>query len=232
MNSKPFILKNIYKSNFKFINKNQNFIWFSLALFLIFIILGILLPIFYENEIIDFIRSLEDKISSFSAWELINFIFFNNLKSSFFALLLGIGVCIFPLAILIVNGYILGFVLNHSVQSGGILVIWKLFPHGIFEIPAILISTGLGVYLGFNLIHDFVKKYEKQDNTLILAIISAAISPVVLFLFVFIKTLFNSELKEKLKSNLYSSLNVFIFIIVPLLIIAAIIEGLLIFFLR
>jgi len=177
-------------------------------------------------------KSLEESISSLNAPELINFIFLNNLKSSLFAFLLGVAVCLFPIALLIINGYLLGFVLHQAIQAGGILVIWKLLPHGIFEIPAILISTGLGIYLGFNLIHEFVKQYEKRDNLLFIAIISAAISPILLFLILIPISLTNRALKAKLKSNFLISFKTFIFIVIPLLIIAAIIEGTLIYFLR
>jgi stage II sporulation protein M len=232
MKAKNFSLAESYKECFSFLKQNQNFIWFALAIFLILFIIGLLFPIFYEGEIINFVRSLSDKISHLNAGELIEFIFLNNIKSSFFALLFGIGICIFPISVLIINGYLIGFVLNHSIQAGGILVIWKILPHGIFEIPAVLISAGLGIYLGFSLIHNFIKKYEKKDSTLIITIIAAILSPVILFLFLFIKTLFVSDLRIKLKLNFYNSIRTFIFIVIPLLIIAAIIEGLLIFFLR
>jgi stage II sporulation protein M len=53
-----------------------------------------------------------------------------------------------PLVVLVVNGYVLGFVANKSVGSQGILVLWRLMPHGIFEIPAIIISIAVGIRLG------------------------------------------------------------------------------------
>ena len=94
----------------------------------------------------------------------------------------------------IVNGYILGFVMLKSVQANGALVLWKLLPHGIFELPALFISLGLGVKLGA-----FIFKKNK------------------------IKTL---------KIYLFESARVFVFVILPLLFIAAIIEGSLIFLFR
>tara|TARA_Y100000034_G_C6716675_1_gene316852 strand:- start:368 stop:697 length:330 start_codon:yes stop_codon:yes gene_type:complete len=106
---------------------------------------------------------------------------------------LGIFLGIFSFLILIVNGYVLGFVASKSVAVEGILVLWRLLPHGIFEIPAVMISAGLGLKLGAYL---FVK-HKKGD----------------------------------FKQWLLNSLRVFLFIVVPLLIIAAIIEGILIIFL-
>ena len=93
------------------------------------------------------------------------FIFLNNIQSAFLGFILGIIFGIIPLTILIVNGYILGFVMNKSVAVEGILIIWRLVPHGIFEIPAILISTSLGIKLGTDL-RNFKKNITRTCKTL------------------------------------------------------------------
>ena len=67
---------------------------------------------------------------------------------------------------------------------------WRLLPHGIFELPAIILSIGIGLKLGVEI--------WKKDSW------------------------------NVLKRNIIESLRFFIFIIMPLLVIAAIIEGLLI----
>jgi stage II sporulation protein M len=115
------------------------------------------------------------------------FIFFNNLKSSFFGMSFGILFGIFPILVTIFNGYLLGFVSAFSVAGGGVLSLWKLLPHGIFELPAIFLSLGLGLRLG----------------TLV----------------------FQKNKQKFLKENILRSLKIFLLIVIPLLIIAAIIEA-------
>ena len=100
---------------------------------------------------------------------------------------MGIILGIFPIWVSIQNGYIIGFVINKVVALEGPLILWKLIPHGIFELPAIFISIGVGLKIG--------EKVLKRD------------SPGVFLL---------------------NSLKVFLLIVLPLLIIAAVIEGLLI----
>ncbi|MEI6731787.1 MAG: stage II sporulation protein M, partial [archaeon] len=68
---------------------------------------------------------------------------------------------------------------------------WKIVPHGIFELPAIFVSLGLGIKLGA-----FV---------------------------------FGPERKKEFVRRALASLKVFVYVVLPLLIIAAIIEGMLIF---
>ena len=116
--------------------------------------------------------------------DLFVFITSNNIQVSFFSMILGILFGIIPTLTLIVNGYVLGFVINKSIASEGIFIIWRLFPHGIFELPAVLISISLGIKLGTDL-----KNFRK---------------------------------------NIKSSLITFILVVVPLLVIAGIIESLLV----
>ena len=190
--TKGFISEN-FKVSLKYLRETKNYIWTAFFLFLIFGLIGFLFPIFFEEQILDLIKELIAQTEGLGTFGLTKFIFLNNIKSSFFSMALGIFLGIFSFLILIVNGYVLGFVASKSVAVEGILVLWRLLPHGIFEIPAVMISAGLGLKLGAYL---FVK-HKKGD----------------------------------FKQWLLNSLRVFLFIVVPLLIIAAIIEGILIIFL-
>jgi len=215
----------------QFLTKSSRFFLASLIIFIIFFIVGVFFPIFFREEIINFIKSLGERISGMNAFQLIFFIFRNNLQASFFALVLGIFVCVFPIFMLIANGYLVGFVLHFAIVSEGPLVFWKLFPHGIFEIPAILISAGLGIKLGFDLLHNYIKKNENNNSYIFLTIIFGIISPFLLFLFLLFSSWSDNSLKTNLKNNFLSSIKIFLYIVFPLLVIAAVIEGLLIYIL-
>lgn len=170
-----------------YLKGSRNYILFAAIIFLCFFLAGLFLqtPSAISEKINEVIKSLADKTSSLGTIQLIIFILQNNLQVSLFGMFFGIVLGIVPLILAISNGYVLGYVLKLVVLNSGMQNVWKILPHGIFELPAVLISLGLGIRLGINLLF---------------------------------------SRKEFLK-NLILSLKVLIFIILPLLIIAAIIEG-------
>ena len=185
-----------YGKSWKYIKESKNFIYAILIIFFLFILIGAFVPTpgILEQKILEIIEELLRKTENMSAAALVKFIFFNNLQSSFLGLFLGIGFGFFSLATGIINGYILGFVMLRSTQAEGALILWRILPHGIFELPALFISLGLGLRLG-----TFIFKKNKM---------------------------------EVLKKYFFESVRVFVFVIFPLLLVAAIIEGGLIFLFR
>jgi stage II sporulation protein M len=179
-----------YSKCWKFLNETKWHVVFSLAFFAVVFLFGFVYPYLFRDEILKFIEKLMIMFEGKGTFETIGLIFFNNLKASFFAMVLGIGIGIFPLVTLIINGYLLGFVAREAVAIGGLSVMWQLFPHGIFELPAIMFSIGIGIKIGLDM--------------------------------------FYGNIREKIRYNLTEGMRFFIFIILPLLVIAAIIEGLLI----
>jgi len=188
---KKFNLKKEYKDSWNYIKESKKFIYFIIALFFVFTMAGffISLPQSIIEQILNFIKELLEKTKGMNQIQLIKFIFFNNLQSSFFGMIFGALFGIFSVLATIANGYLLGFVFSLTSSEQGFSVLWKLLPHGIFELPAIFISLGLGLKLG-----TFV---------------------------------FQEDKKKSFKKYLFNSLKVFLFIVIPLLIIAAIIEGIL-----
>ncbi len=185
-----------YVQSWNYIKESRNFIYSIIIIFFLFSLIGFFLPVpeYISEQIARFIQDLLQKTQGMSQGELTRFIFFNNVQGSFFGMILGVLLGIFPLISVIANGYLLGFVASLSVQTGGVLILLKLFPHGIFEIPALFISLGLGLKLG---------SFILRKNRI-----------------------------ETFKKYFWDSLRVFIFVVIPLLIIASIIEGGLIFLVR
>ncbi|MCH1641113.1 stage II sporulation protein M [Paenibacillus timonensis] len=80
------------------------------------------------------------------------FIFFNNAVKSIMVMLLGAFFGILPAFFLLMNGLALGFVVTAAGSEGGNvldLIIRGLLPHGVIEIPAILIAAGFGMQFGY-----------------------------------------------------------------------------------
>ena len=189
---KSFSLKREYQKSWSYIKDSKKFIYLVVAVFFAFAIIGFFIPApsYLTEQIMKFIEELLEKTKGLSGFQLTGFIFLNNLQSSFFGMIFGVLLGIFPVLSTIINGYVLGFVSGMSVSEYGIFSLWRILPHGIFELPAIFISLGLGLKFG---------------------------------MFIFQKKKF-----ESFKEYLRNSLKVFLLVILPLLIMAAIIEGLLI----
>lgn len=179
-----------FKDSWEYIKESKHYIYLATFIFLFFGLFGFIFPNFFIDQIKDIVTQLLKQTEGLNTPGLISFIFFNNLKASFFGLFLGIFLGFIPITLMVVNGYVLGFVANYAVREAGYVSLFRLLPHGIFEIPAIMISVGLGLKLGM-----FI--FSKKSN---------------------------SEFLRRL----ILSVKVFFLIILPLLIIAAFIEGCLI----
>lgn len=183
-----FFTKN-YSESWNYLKETKNFIYVIMILFSISIFAGFFFPAPESiiKQIFEFIEELLTRTENMTQFELIRFIFLNNFQSSFTGMIFGIFLGIFPIIATIINGYLLGFVASLSVNVEGVFTLWRLLPHGIFELPAVFISLALGVRLGTFVFYD--KKLEK------------------------------------IRKDVIGSFRVFIFVVIPLLIIAAIIEG-------
>jgi len=193
-NQRKNLLKKNYRGSWQYLKESRIFIYAAVFFFFFFILIGAFVPApeIIEARIFEFIEELLQKTEGMSHLELVRFLFLNNAQSAFFGMISGIVMGIFSLMAIVVNGYLLGFVAIRTINAEGILTLWRLVPHGIFELPALFISVGLGLKLG-----SFIFREKKWSS---------------------------------LKDYLSKSLRVFIFIVIPLLIIAALIEGSLIFF--
>jgi len=181
-----------YRKSFNYIKDSKKFIYSVIALFILTGLIGFFLPppSGVEERIMGFLKDLINETKGFGCMEMFRYIFVNNLFSSFIGMAAGIFLGIFPFMASLSNGYLLGFVSSMSVSEAGLGSLWRILPHGIFELPAVFISFGLGIRLGsFVFYKDIMRKF-----------------------------VFFSK----------NSLRIFVFIIIPLLLIAGLIEGLLI----
>lgn len=89
-------------------------------------------------------------------------IFLKNLLASAMAMLLGLGLGLIPLLVVTSNGFLLGIVAYSAVQqSGPLFLAAGILPHGIIELPAVLVSIAIGFRLGYLLA--FTLAREKAD---------------------------------------------------------------------
>lgn len=185
-------IKKEYSSAFKFLRETKKYTYIIIYIFSFFALLGFFIPMPEEValKIIEYFKELIEYTQGFGFIEMFAFLFKNNVLASFFGLVFGAFFGVFSIFNSMLNGFVVGFASSLSVAQSGISSLWRLIPHGIFELPALFISLGLGLRLGFFI---FTKDKIKE---------------------------FNKRLKGSLK--------VFLYVVVPLLFIAAIIESLLI----
>ncbi len=77
-------------------------------------------------------------------------IFANNAAKALIAMLAGFYFGIFPIVFVALNGYIVGAVISlREPEMGTLGVVMALLPHGVLEIPAIILACSYGVWLGY-----------------------------------------------------------------------------------
>lgn len=190
------LLLKLYEECFEYISLCRKYILFIFSIFLISSFLGFFIspPEEALNFLLEYISQILEKTRELGLFGLIFFIFQNNFQASLLGLTFGIFLGIFPIFLSLFNGYVLGIVASISVAQQGVWSLLTLLPHGIFELPAVFITFGMGLKMG--------------------------------------EFFFQKEKIPFLRKNSLKALKVLFLIIVPLLILAAIIEGTAIFLMR
>lgn len=184
----PFFIRLIFKNH-------ANYVWdlripfiVCLSLFFTSLVCGFFLGSLLPTDIIEEVLGSIPEMKGWSLISILIYIIVNNIYKSFIWMLLGVALGILPLIFVTINGFFIGWVsYTTSLQRGFFFTAVALIPHGLVEIPAILLSMAAGLELGVRLI----KSLRKQGS---------------------------------FKQGLRSALSLYVFRIVPLLVLAAIIE--------
>ncbi|EKD58560.1 MAG: hypothetical protein ACD_56C00097G0005 [uncultured bacterium] len=126
----------------------------SSLLFLVFIFWGYRLAIKNPQDVslvLEQTLAQFASIKNLSAFMIFLLIFLNNAIKAFFVTILGTLFGIVPLIFIFLNGELIGFVFGISQVEGlGVMrVLIGIAPHGVLEIPAIMLSAGYGLWLGY-----------------------------------------------------------------------------------
>lgn len=97
----------------------------------------------------DRLQSIVDSLSAgkYKNVLLFVFIFLNNTIVSILMMYLGSFFMILPLYSLITNGMLLGYLAAHNDQGWGYFL-KAILPHGIIEIPTVIVASAFGIRLG------------------------------------------------------------------------------------
>jgi stage II sporulation protein M len=92
--------------------------------------------------------------SKMSELQIFGFIFYNNVSKSFLFMVLGLLFALPPVIFIVFNGFVVGwFAFIFSRQYSLLASFIGILPHGIIEIPAIILSMAMGMSLGYQLIN-------------------------------------------------------------------------------
>lgn len=145
-----------FRTFWRDLKSNRSMLLVSTVLFVVGIIAGILLvePLGnYLREQLQQLQIVKEQLDQGQHVELnyFVFIFLNNAIKSILIIYLGVFIGIVPVFFLVMNGMIIGFLLRtYDMQGQDVvtLIVKGLLPHGIFEIPAILIAAAYSLKLG------------------------------------------------------------------------------------
>lgn len=168
---------------------------FAIYAIIIVVLLGLINKSLFINFQDEFFSSIIEKTKNLSYLGLVLFIFFHNILANLLIVILGFTI-LFPFFALIVNGFLIGAIIGRRVAEKGVSVILALIPHGIFEVPAIILSLALGFKIATS--------FAGEKN--------------------FIKII------KKYWFNYKKAFFLFLLVIIPLLLVAALIEAMLIYY--
>ncbi|CAM3972607.1 stage II sporulation protein M [Cohnella lubricantis] len=114
-------------------------------------------PVNWLDEAIESVRRISESAESSNNPEqtLFTAIWLNNVRSSLMSLYLGLFAGVMPIVTLVVNGMLMGYLFGNFAAAGyqiGPMIVKGILPHGILEIPALMLACAFGVRLGLSLL--------------------------------------------------------------------------------
>ena len=184
----------------EYLKSLKNYILFSSLVFLFAIFSGYLFAQNFPEEtqkIVEELKTFFSGSEEMTDWQIFLFILENNVLKLFTVILLGIFAGLIPLLSLWGNGIILGiFAQIVSQELSWTFLILGILPHGIIEIPVLILSAAIGIRIGklavwriFGRHRNFRKEFTKAIKFYIVvlvpllfiaALIEAFITPIFL----------------------------------------------------
>lgn len=104
-----------------------------------------------DDFLAEMIEALEELLTAFGPFQATTavFIFINNAVTLFFSFIFSPLLCLLPVLVLLINSSLISFVSVTVIEEESLLYLLAgLLPHGIFEIPAIIIGEAAALSFG------------------------------------------------------------------------------------
>jgi len=211
----------------------KRWIFIAICLFGIGLILGFSTPSALYSIISRDVAALEEFSSILAPFKLLTvmIIFFKNTSTLLISFVLSPILCLVPILALTVNGWIIAFISLPVVQEKSLgFLLAGLLPHGIFELPALILGEAAALSFGAMAIILILKK---ESRTVLWSTVRRDVSRVLLALALFfivgifhtiiIVALMEHQTRDLLMVNLKRNLR-YLTLAIALLLPAAIIE--------
>ena len=137
----------------------------TLLVFLSSLIIGYNLGGKLPGDPLEQLRRMIPNLEEMTPLGLFIFIAVNNLAKSLIWMLMGILFSLPPILFTILNGFYIGWVSHISAEEHGLLLtITALAPHGVIELPTILLSSAAGLALGYHTINRLRGRGSLQEE--------------------------------------------------------------------
>ncbi len=140
----------------KLLPRYRNYLLTATLLFAIGIGLGIMAVVYYPEAIEQAFKLIGEQLEQLGKDILesplgqgILILFWHNLRAVLLVAIVGMALGVYPAFSMLFNGLIIGVVGVLSVENSSLATFLAgILPHGIFEIPALLLGAAIGLRLG------------------------------------------------------------------------------------
>jgi len=155
----------------------KSYLLFSVILFLSSCLYGVLFwdqvqQVLKDAGIMEQLLKITKKIAKEPTFtNIFSTIFFNNLFVTITAIISGVVFGIYPILIVVNNGMLLSAMVMGSASITKVhplvLFVTTVLPHGIFELPAILIGAAFGIHLGMAVLRLFISFFTRKVENVV-----------------------------------------------------------------
>ena len=137
------------------------------GVFLLSLLGGVAFVHLFPDASANYVNQLQQHlgfVNDFTSTQMFLFLFINNSVKTFLYAVMGILFAVPTVIFLVFIGAVLGFVVAVMYPSlGGVTLFNSLFYHGIFELTAIFIASGVGLFLGAETVKEIGLKIFSKD---------------------------------------------------------------------
>ena len=160
----------------------------AVCLFGIGIVLGLTAQDTIANFLAEDLAALQELGASLVPFKVSTaiFIFIKNISAVLMSFIFSPILCLLPILALVLNGWLLSFVSAVVAQEKSLgFVLAALLPHGIFELPALIIGEAAALSFGAMVIMLLVRK---ESRTVLVSIVKQSLGHILLTLVLFFIT--------------------------------------------
>jgi len=144
----------------------NRWVWVAAGLFLLGMVLGLTMPAGLGGLVtgdLSWLQQLAEMLKPFRLSTAL-FIYFKNVSSLIFGFVFSPFLLIPPVLSLVVNGWLLAYVGTLIVQQKSLIFLLAgILPHGIFEIPAIVLGEAAALNFGIAAMMALVSPAKRQE---------------------------------------------------------------------